>query len=432
VPSRFYQFSFAQNSDWSHLFSPGAEIREYFDAIAQEFGLLGSIRFGTEIVRAEFTASGWRVSTSSGDIEEVDFLIGATGILHHPRYPRIEGLDRFGGSVFHSARWNHDVGSNDKRVAVVGTGSTGVQIVCGLAGQASLVQLFQRSAQWILPFPNPAYSRLGKTLQRFVPKMGSMTYYVYRAGFEFFAQALVRPGWRRRMLSAVCRAHLRTVRDSRLRQALTPDHQPMCRRLIISGRFYRAIQRPDVELVTTRIDHVTTEGIVTTDGRLHEVDVIALATGFDAHAFIRPTALIGEDGVTLDEVWRDGPRAHLTASLPGFPNFFMLLGPHSPVGNYSLTAIAETQAGYILNWIQRWRRREFDTVAPTSAATDRFNAEMQVAMPDTVWATGCTSWYIGQDGNPELWPWNPSQLRVRLGQIDLGDHHLRFHPASIA
>jgi len=432
VPSRFYQFTFAQKSDWSHLFSPGAEIRGYFDAVAQEFGLLGSIRFGTEIVRAEFTASGWRVSTSAGDTEEVDFLVAATGILHHPQYPRIEGLDSFGGSVFHSARWNHDVASNDKRVAVVGTGSTGVQIACGLAGQASRVKLFQRSAQWILPFPNPAYSRLGMTLQRCVPKMDSVTYYVYRAGFEFFAQALVRPGWRRRMLSAVCRAHLRTVRDPRLRQALTPDHQPMCRRLIISGRFYRAIQRPDVELVTIGIDHVAPEGIVTTDGRLHEVDVIALATGFDAHAFIRPMSLIGEDGVTLDEVWRDGPRAHLTVSLPGFPNFFMLLGPHSPVGNYSLTAIAETQASYIVNWIQRWRRREFDTVAPTQAATDRFNAEMQVAMPDTVWATGCTSWYIGQDGNPELWPWNPSQLRVRLGQIDLGDHHLRLHPASIA
>jgi len=267
-------------------------------------------------------------------------------------------------------------------------------------------------------FPNPAYSRLGKTLQRFVPKMGSVTYYVYRAGFEFFRAGLVRPGWRRRMLSAVCRAHLRTVRDSRLRQALTPDHQPMCRRLIISGRFYRAIQRPDVELVTTGIDHVTTEGIVTTDGRLHEVDVIALATGFDAHAFIRPTALIGEDGVTLDEVWRDGPRAHLTASLPGFPNF-------------SCCWPAQARLETTRSPLSPKRRRLYPKLDPamaptgvrhrgaTSAATDRFNAEMQVAMPDTVWATGCTSWYIGQDGNPELWPWNPSQLRVRLGQIDL-------------
>jgi cation diffusion facilitator CzcD-associated flavoprotein CzcO len=432
VPSRFYQFSFARNPDWSHLFSPGAEIHDYFTTVAGDFGLQDSIRFGTEVVHAEFAENHWRVCTSTGDIEEVDFLIAATGILHHPRQPRIAGLDSFAGAVFHSSRWDHDVAVAGKRVAVVGTGSTGVQIVCGLAGQAGHVELFQRSAQWVFPFPNPAYTRLGKALQRWVPGLGRAIYYAYRGALELVAGALVKPGLRRRLISAVCRANLRTVRDLRLRRALTPDHQPMCRRLIISGGFYRAIQRPDVDLITAGIDHVTPDGIVTTDGRLHQVDVIALATGFDAHAFMRPMGLIGEHGLTLAEAWRDGPRAHLTASLPGFPNFFMLLGPHSPVGNYSLTALAETQAGYILDWIQRWRRREFDTAAPTQAATDKFNAEMQAAMPNTVWATGCTSWYIGQDGHPELWPWNPGRLRLRLSQPELGDHDLRLQPATIA
>jgi hypothetical protein len=156
------------------------------------------------------------------------------------------------------------------------------------------------------------------------------------------------------------------------------------------------------------------------------VDVIALATGFDAHAYIRPMTLLGENGVTLDEAWRNGPRAHMTVSMPGFPNFFMLLGPHSPVGNYSLVAIAESQANYIVDWIQRWRRHEFDTVSPTQEATNEYNAEMRAAMPDTVWTTGCTSWYIGADGNPELWPWNPRQHRVRLGQVKLSAHDLRF------
>ncbi|MDT7587178.1 MAG: hypothetical protein QOE32_4728, partial [Pseudonocardiales bacterium] len=222
-----------------------------------------------------------------------------------------------------------------------------------------------------------------------------------------------------------CRANLRTVRDPDLRRALTPDYQPMCKRIVISGRFYRAVQHRNVELVTEGIDRVAPEGIVTTDGRLHEVDVIALATGFDAHAFLRPMTLIGENGRTLDQAWRDGPRAHLTVSLPGFPNFFMLLGPHSPVGNYSLTAIAETQATHALDWIQRWRRTEFDTVAPTQAATDSFNAEMRAAMPDTVWTTGCTSWYLGQDGNPELWPWTPDRHRARLAQLDLTTYDLR-------
>jgi cation diffusion facilitator CzcD-associated flavoprotein CzcO len=431
VPSRFYQFSFARKPDWSHVFSPGAEIRDYFTKVAHDFGLGESIRFGTEVVHAEFAENHWRVCTSKGDTEEFDFVIAATGILHHPRYPTIPGLDTFAGAIFHSARWNHDVALRGKRVAVVGTGSTGVQIVCGLAGEAGHVELFQRSAQWVFPFPNPAYTRLGNALQRSVPGLGRAIYYGYRATLEFFAGALVKPGWRRRIVSAACRANLRTVRDPHVRLELTPDHEPMCRRLIISGRFYRAIQRRDVELVTAGIDHIAPEGIVTTGGGLHKVDVIALATGFDAHAFMRPMNMIGEDGVTLAQAWRDGPRAHLTVSLPGFPNFFMLLGPHSPIGNYSLTATVETQADYILNWIQMWRQRAFDTVAPTQAATDRFNAEMQAAMPDTVWATGCTSWYLGQDGRPELWPWNPGRLRATLGQTELDDHDLRFQPATI-
>jgi cation diffusion facilitator CzcD-associated flavoprotein CzcO len=426
VPSRFYQFTFAPKPDWSHLFSPGAEIRDYFTQVADDFGLTPAIRFGTEVVHAERINDRWLLRTSADDTQEVDFLISATGILHHPRYPSIPGLEDFAGSVFHSARWDHDVTLRGKRIAVVGTGSTGVQIVCGLAGKAAHLQLFQRSAQWVFPLPNPSYSRLGKMLQRSLPKMGEAAYYGYRALTEFVVEALVKPGWRRWAMSAACRANLRTVRDPQLRVALTPDHQPMCRRLIISGGFYRAVQRPDVELVTEPIDHVAADGIVTADGRLHGVDVIALATGFDAHAYFRPMTLTGEHGFTLDEAWSNGPRAHMTVSLSGFPNFFMLLGPHSPVGNYSLTAIAESQAGYISTWISRWCRHEFDTVAPTQEATDAFNAEMRAALPNTVWATGCTSWYLGPDGNPELWPWNPSQHRARLSRIELSAHHLGF------
>jgi cation diffusion facilitator CzcD-associated flavoprotein CzcO len=191
----------------------------------------------------------------------------------------------------------------------------------------------------------------------------------------------------------------------------------------VSSGFYRAMQRDNVDLVTEGIDHIESRGIVTADGVLHEVDVIALATGFDAHAFMRPTQLTGRDGVTLDEAWADGPRAHLTVAMPGFPNLFMLMGPHSPVGNYSLTAIAETQADHIVGWIDRWRDGQFDSVAPTHAATDEFNAEMREAMPGTVWTTGCTSWYLGTDGLPELWPWTPSRYRARMGEPPVLDNY---------
>lgn len=198
----------------------------------------------------------------------------------------------------------------------------------------------------------------------------------------------------------------------------------------MSGGFYRAIQRDNAELVTAGIDHVERRGIVTADGVLHEADVIVLATGFDSHAFFRPMQLIGRDGIVAEDVWRDGPRAHQTVAMPGFPNFFMMLGPHSPVGNFALTAVAESQAEHILRWIQRWRRREFDTVEPTTAATETFNAELRAAMPNTVWTTGCDSWYLGKDGVPEVWPFTPAKHRAMLANPDPGHYHLRVRTAA--
>jgi cation diffusion facilitator CzcD-associated flavoprotein CzcO len=424
VPSRFYQFTFAPNPEWTHLFSPGAEIWSYFESVADRFGLRAHIEFNTRVVSAHFEDGRWHIRTDTGQESTVDFLISASGILHHPRYPQIEGLDAFKGPVFHSARWDHAVAVEGKRVAVIGTGSTGAQIVTALAGVTARLELFQRTAQWILPLPDPSYSGLPRALQKRVPRLSGLTYVSMRMGFEFFARALTRPGLRRRAIASMCRINLLTIRDPELRRKLTPDYEPMCKRLVISAGFYGAIRKPGVELVTEAIEHIELGGIVTRDGVLHEIDVLVLATGFDAHAYMRPLDLVGEDGVTLDATWKDGPRAYRTVALPGFPNFFMLMGPHSPVGNYALTAIAESQAEHIMSWIERWREGEFSSVAPSAEATARFNAHMRAAMPGTVWVTGCQSWYLGNDGLPELWPWTPHRHRMMLRNIKPDDFHL--------
>lgn len=427
VASRFYQYTFAPNPTWSHFFSPGGEIQAYFARVADDFGLRDRIRFNTEIVDAAFVDDKWRIRTAAGEEKVVDFLILATGVLRDPQYPKIKGLSHFSGAVMHSARWDHAVETTGRRVAVVGTGSTGVQIVCGLAPEVEHLELFQRSAQWVVPFPNRPYSRTAHPVRERLPMLGRLAYRTYRGLYELLLQAMVRPGWQRTLLSRVCRANLRTVRDPELRRRLTPDYQPMCRRLILSAGFYRAMQRDNVDLVTDAIDHIESRGIVTVDGVLHEVDVIALATGFDAHAYMRPMRITGRDGLTIDEAWADGPKAHLTVAMPGFPNLFMLMGPHSPLGNYSLIAVAETQSDHILGWINRWRDGQFDSVAPKQAATDQFYAEMRQAMPGTVWTTGCTSWYLGADGLPELWPWTPTRYRDRLGERPaMDDYDLRY------
>ncbi|BAX97290.1 putative monooxygenase [Mycobacteroides stephanolepidis] len=423
VPSRFYQFTFATNPDWSKFFSPGGEIFDYFRKMTDKYGLRETIRFGVEITKARFDGRFWQLTTDSGQILSHDFLVSAAGVLREPRMPDIDGLSDFQGPVMHSARWEHSVDMSGKRVAVIGTGSTGVQIVCGLADSVSSLKLFQRSPQWVLPVPNASYRRWTGPLHRRFPALDALAYHGYERVFRFGAGALVRPGLRRKLIAHMCRRALHTVRDPELRRRLTPDYQPGCRRLVFSAGFYSAMQKSNVHLVDTRIDRIEPNGIVTSDGVLHRLDVIVLATGFDAHAFMRPMALEGCDGLTVEQLWRHGPQAHLGVALTGFPNFFMLMGPHSPVGNYSLTAIAEVQAAHIVGWIRRWCDGEFDTVAPTRRATDEFNESMHKAMPGTVWATGCTSWYLGASGLPELWPWGPDTYRRRLSGPWAADHY---------
>lgn len=424
VPSRFYQFRFAPNPDWSQFYSSGAEIWRYFDSVADRFALDAHVRTGHEVTEALFIDDRWMLSFADGSTEEADFVISACGVLRVPNIPDIPGADSFAGALFHSARWDHDVPVTGRRVAVIGTGSTGAQIVGALGGVADHLTLFQRTPQWIAPMVNPRYRKVTRSLHRRFPALSRLGYDTLRVTMERAAVAMIKPGLRRWAMQAACRVHLRSVRDPQLRQALTPDYQPMCKRLVFSASFYPAVQRRDVSLVTDKIEGIEPTGLRTADGMLHEVDVIVLATGFDAHAYQRPMQVVGRDGITLDDAWRGGPRAYMTVSVPGFPNHFMLMGPHTPVGNYSLTEVADTQARYILGWIQRWQRSEFATVEPTQQATDRYNAELRAALPDTIWASGCRSWYLGADGLPELWPWAPQRHRAMLAQYRPADHRL--------
>lgn len=418
VPSSFYQYSFAMNPDWSQMFSGRREIHDYFERTTDAFEVREHVHCGEAVVAADFVDERWRVNTTAGTVREADFLISATGVLHHPQVPDVAGLETFEGAAFHSSRWDHSVPLRGRRVAVVGSGSTGVQIVSELGGEASQVLMFQRTAQWILPLPNRRVGRTTRLLLRNLPVLPAMQYRANKRIFELFASAVTRPGWQRRMIGGLCRLHLRAVRDPDLRRKLTPPDQPMCKRLVMSSKFYRVVQRPDVDVVTEGIDHVEPGGIVTTDGAFHAVDVIAFATGFDAHAYLRPIELTGPDGRTLSEAWRDGPRAYRTVALPGFPNFFMLMGPHSPIGNFSLVSVAEAQVDYVLRWIESWRAGTFTTAAPSQEATDRFNLDLREAMPETVWVTGCSSWYLGQDGLPEVWPWTPQEHEAMLQEVD--------------
>ena len=422
VPSHLYSYSFEPNPEWSHRFSPGAEIQAYFEGVAERYGVAGRIRYGEEVSRCAFERGRWRLETKRGRRDEADVVIAATGVLHHPNLPDIPGLDRFAGALFHSARWDHGVRLDGRRIGIVGTGSTAVQIVSALVDRVAKLSLFQRTAQWIMPQENPAYSEAEKAEFREHPQtMRRLHEDLSRMFAQGFSNAVVDASSpQMKLIEDACRANLESgVRDPRLRERLRPSYRAACKRLIVSPDFYQAIQKPNAELVTEGIERVLPGGVRTRDGRLHELDVLVLATGFRADRFVRPMQVIGQAGRTLDARWSQRPDAYLSVSVPGFPNFFMLNGPNGPVGNFSLIEVAELQMAYILQLVRLLRSGRCRELCPTEEATARFEAEREEAAKRTVWITGCRSWYLDDRGIPAVWPWTFDRFREEMARPKL-------------
>jgi cation diffusion facilitator CzcD-associated flavoprotein CzcO len=407
VPSHIYSYAFEPNPEWSHRFSPGAEIREYFEGVARKHRVMERVRLSEEIVRMEFRDSRWHIETSAGRRDEADVVIAATGVLHHPMIPEIAGLETFAGARFHSAQWDHSVPLDGKRVGVIGTGSTAIQITGALVPRVAKFSLFQRTAQWVAPQDNPAYTEAEKAQLRRDPNaLRALSIEMTRAFHENFSNGVVDANSEQmRLLEQTCRDHLESaVKDPELREKLRPSYRAACKRLIISGDFYPAIQQPNAELVTDAIERIEPRGVRTKDGRLHELDVLVLATGFRVDRFLRPIQVTGRDGLKLDDAWSFRPNAYLSISVPGFPNLYMLNGPNGPVGNFSLITIAEMQLHYILQLVAELRAGSAREVCASEAAMARFSAEFDAAAKNTIWATGCRSWYLDSRGVPAVWP----------------------------
>lgn len=428
VPSHLYSYSFEPNPGWSRRFSPGPEIRSYFEDVARRHGLDAVTRFGEEVVSCEHADGRWQIQTSLGRHDEADVVLAATGVLHHPNLPDLPGLETFSGPAFHSARWDHDAAVDGRRVGVVGTGSTAVQITSALVDRVDRFTLFQRTAQWIMPQQNPAYSDEEKESFRRDPSTLARSREEYARLFtDGFANALVdadSPAMH--MLEDMCRAHLEEkVTDPALRERLRPSYRAACKRLIVSADFYDAIQRPNAELVTAPIERVEPAGVRTADGALHELDVLVLATGFRVDRFVRPIRVVGPGGVDLDDVWTDGPTAYLSVSVPGFPNLFLLNGPNGPVGNFSLIDVAECQVDYILQLLDRLGPDGRLGISATAEATERLEARRVEAARSTIWMSGCRSWYLDARGIPATWPWTFDDFRRAMAAPELGDYELR-------
>jgi cation diffusion facilitator CzcD-associated flavoprotein CzcO len=409
IPSHMYSFSFEPKPDWTHMWSFQPEIFDYLKHVTDKYGLRRNIRFNTFVDRAHWDEhdARWHVFDKSGQEFVAQFLISGAGGLHIPSIPDVEGADTFGGAMFHSAQWDHDVDLTGKRVAVIGTGASAIQIVPAIIDQVAGLDLYQRTPAWVMPRPNNAFPQWLRRVFTYVPGtralMRAAIYWIHEAvGFAMTRQPrLLKIG------ELMGRWNInRSIKDPELRRKLTPSYTAGCKRILNSDTYYRAIANPKAQVITDGIAEITPTGIVTRDGAEHPVDVIVWATGFhvtDSYTYVDIKGAGGED---LVDRWNaEGIQAHRGITVAGMPNLFFLLGPNTALGHNSVVFMIESQIRYVAQAIAAADAAGAKALAPTRRAQDEFNAQLQHDLAGTVFSTGgCHSWYMDAHGvNRTLW-----------------------------
>jgi cation diffusion facilitator CzcD-associated flavoprotein CzcO len=430
VPSQLYSFSFARNPEWSSSYSPQPEIQAYLRQVAREYDVLDRIVFDTELERATWDddALVWRCRTTSGEVVARTLITG-TGSLSEPRLPEIEGVDTFAGELFHSARWDHTVDLTGKRVAVIGTGASAIQIVPEVQRVAAHLDVYQRTAPWVIPRNDRRYPRLERLALRRVPALAAL----YRTGIYWAHEGYV-PAftWQPKLGAPAEKAatvNLRKgIKDPDLRARVTPTFQLGCKRVLRSNTYYPALAAENVDLVTDPIVRVTPTGVVTRDGVEHPADVIVVATGFWTTELPIADRIVGTEGRTLAEEWAGGGMsAYKGTTVHGFPNLFMMTGPNTGQGHTSVVFVIESQVAYLRDALRTMRERAYAAVEPRVVAQEKWNADVQRRMKRTVWNRGgCSSWYLDRHGrNTVLWPKATFTLRRQLARFDVDAYDVR-------
>jgi cation diffusion facilitator CzcD-associated flavoprotein CzcO len=434
VPSHLYSFSFAPNPSWSSTFSPQPEILGYLRDVAARFGVLGHVRFHSELDSAAWDESEarWQLETSSGPLS-ADVLIAAQGPLSEPLVPELPGLESFEGKSFHSAAWDHDHRLDGERVAVIGTGASAIQFVPRIQPLVGQMHVFQRTPPWVMPHPNRPLGERERRLYRRLPA----AQLAMRAGIYWARELFVLQFRNRRMRQLATRMALRQleqqVPDPELRAKLTPRYELGCKRILPTDEWYPALMRPNVELVTDGIREIRPRSIVTADGIEREVDTIIFGTGFHVTDLPIADRVRGRDGRTLAERWDGSPRAYKGASVAGYPNLFFLVGPNTGLGHTSVVFMIESQINYVSGALRALRRSGARTVDLRPAAEAAYNAELRRMTEGTVWVSGgCSSYYIDRNGhNSTIWPTFTWPFRSRTREFDEAAYVLGA-PAPVA
>ncbi|GGM71637.1 4-hydroxyacetophenone monooxygenase [Longimycelium tulufanense] len=428
VPSHMYSFSFDLNPSWSRMYGRQEEIWDYLRRCTDKYGVRPHIRFHSEVVSARFDEDAclWRLGTADGRDLTARVLVAGVGPLHVPAYPDVPGLARFQGVTFHSSQWNHDYDLTGKRVAVIGTGASAIQFVPQIARQVEQLHLFQRTPPWIMPKPDRRMrSGIKHLFARFPLAQRLLRNTLY---WMLEGQLLAFNGDKRlmKMGEAMSRQHIaRQIRDPELRKAVTPKYTMGCKRVLISNDYYPSLARPNVELVTDGIREVREHSVVTADGAEREVDAIIYGTGFKIGDF-NSTKIFGAGGVELSELWRrEGMESYNGVVTAGFPNMFMLVGPNTGLGHNSIVFMIESQVHYVLRCLELMDRHGAQQLAVRPEVQRRFNRAIQSRMKNSVWQSGCKSWYLDENGvNRTLWPGFTFTYWARLRRARAADFDL--------
>jgi len=429
VPSQLYSFSFELNPEWSRRFSPAEEIHAYQQHVMDKYNLRKRTHGGFEVDSASYTDGGWLLVSSSGEQVRVRYVISAIGALHIPNKPAFAGLNRFDGKLMHSAEWDKTYDLSNKKIIVVGSAASAIQIIPQLAKVASHVSVIQRTASYFIPRKDRSVTQFEKRCFRrlpFVQRLVRWRQYCFN-DFLFHPNFMNKPSLAKKFVHRMVHKHLRRqVQDPVLIDILTPDYEIGCKRLLLSDDILPALQQQNVTLVTAGIDHFTERGLVTDSGAEIDADLVVLATGFQSTRLFGEMTINGLNGLTMEQAWANEIRAHRSVAVNGFPNFFMMYGPNSNLGHSSIIIMIEAQARYIARLLRHAIKTGKHTITVRPEAEAAYNEELQHALQKTVWNTGCNSWYKDKNGHIfSLWPHSTTRFIREMYRPTLDDYSFK-------
>ncbi len=433
VPSHLYSYSFARNPDWSKSYSGGQEIQAYCEKIAEDYDILPYCKFNQEVKAIRYEKGQWHIEFKNAGAQNhalcFDVVVTAIGGLHTPIMPEIEGKDSFSGSHFHTAEWDHSVDLTGKKVVIIGSAASAVQVVPNIVDNVSSLNIFQRTPNWMFPRLNNVISKTSRRLMRLFPFLSYLRrQWIFLASDYILHPAFKEKNWMQKRLRRQSTDYIEeTVTDLDLRKKLIPNFPLGCKRILFVEGYLEALQRPHVTLSTQGISKITPEGILDKDGVLHAADVLIYATGFEPFNFLDSLSVTGENNLSLKQVWQERISSHRTVGAAGFANFFMLLGPNSGLGHSSIIVMIEAQVNYIMQCLEHIQTKGLRRFMPKPSNQDAFTQRIQAGLKGTVWNGNCASWYKrGEFGdtshNHTIWPFSSRQYVHEMSHLELSEY----------